>query len=53
MTIAGDRPPSLGGDVVTFEGTREFLDAYLDYEQQMQVADEDRGDRFSRGGESW
>ena len=25
VTIAGDRPPRLGGDVVTFEDMREFI----------------------------
>ena len=44
LTIGGDRPPSLGGDV-TFEDTREFLVAYLEYEQQMNVANEDGGHR--------
>ena len=44
VTIAGDRPPRLGGDVVTFDDMREFLVAYLEYEQQMHVANED-GDR--------
>ena len=45
MTIAGDRPPRLGGDVVTFDDMREFLVAYLEYKQQMHVANEDGGDR--------
>ena len=45
VTIAGDRPPRLGGDVVTFEDMREFLVAYLGYEQQMHVANEEEGDR--------
>ena len=44
MTIGGDRPPRLGGDVVTFEDMREFLGAYLEYEQQKRVADEDGED---------
>ena len=35
----------MGGDVVTFEDTREFLVPYLEYEQQMHVANEDGGDR--------
>ena len=34
----------MGGDVVTFEDMREFLVAYLEYEQQMHVANEDGGD---------
>ena len=45
VTVAGDRPPRLGGDVVTFEAMRDFLDDYLEYEQQMHVANEDGGDR--------
>ena len=44
VTIAGDRPPRLGGDVVTFEDMREILVAYLEYEQQMHVANEDGRD---------
>ena len=44
VTIVGDRPPGLGGDVATFEGMREFLVAHLEYEQQMHVANEDGGD---------
>ena len=43
VTIGGDRPPRLGGDVVTFEDVREFLVANLEYE--MHVANEDGGDR--------
>ena len=35
----------MGGDVVTFEDMREFLVAYLEYEQQMHVTNEDGGDR--------
>ena len=45
VTIEGDRLPTLDGDVVTFEDMREFLVAYLEYEQQMHVANEDGGDR--------
>ena len=30
LTIGGDRPPRLGGYVVTFEDMREFLVAYLE-----------------------
>ena len=45
VAIAGDRPPRLGGDVVTFKDMREFLVAYLEYEQQMHVAKEHGGDR--------
>ena len=53
VTIGGDRPPRLGGDVVTFEDMRQFLVAYLEYEQQMHVANEDGGDRVLAGSESW
>ena len=35
----------MGKDVVTFEDMREFLVAYLEYEQQMHVVNEDGGDR--------
>ena len=45
VTIGGDRPPGLGGDVVTFEDVREFLVAYSDYEQQMHITNQDGGDR--------
>ena len=45
VTIGGDRPPRLGGDVVTFEDTREFLVAYLEDEQRIHVANEGEGDR--------
>ena len=39
----------MGGDIVTFEDMREFPVAYLEYEQQMHVANEDGGDRvFAR-----
>ena len=38
VTIGGDKSPRLGGDVVTFEDMHEFLVAYLEYEQQMHVA---------------
>ena len=43
-TTRGDRPPRLG-DVVASEDMREFLVAYLEYEQQMHVANEDGRDR--------
>ena len=45
MTIGGDRPPKLCRNIVTFVDMREFLFAYLEYEQQMPVANEDGGDR--------
>ena len=41
----GDRPPRLGADVVTFENMREFLVAYMEYEQQMHVEINDGADR--------
>ena len=31
VTIAGDRPPRLGGNVVTLEDMREIFVAYLEY----------------------
>ena len=43
VTIGGDIPPRLGEDVVTFKDMREFLVDYLEYEQQMHVANEDGG----------
>ena len=45
VTIMGDRPPRLGGHVVTFEDMREFLVTYSEYEQQMHITSQDRGDR--------
>ena len=53
VTTGENRPPRLGGDVVTFEDMCEFLVAYLEFEQQMHVANEDGGDRVLAGGESW
>ena len=44
MAIGGDRPPRLGGDVVTFEDVREFLVAYSEYEQQTHITNQDGGD---------
>ena len=38
VTIGEDRPPRLGGGVVTFEDMREFIVACLEYEQQVHVA---------------
>ena len=35
----------MDGDVVTFEDMREFVVAYLEYEQQMHAVNEDGGDR--------
>ena len=50
MTIGGDIPPRLGGDVVTFEDMREFLVAYSEYEQQMHISNQDGGDRVLARG---
>ena len=48
MTIGGDRPPRLGGDVVTFEDMRGFLVAYSEYEQQIHITtNQSGGDRVS------
>ena len=44
MTIGGDRPSRLG-DVLTLEDTREFTVAYSEYEQQMHITNQDRGDQ--------
>ena len=42
----------MGGDVVTVKDMHEFLVAYLEYEQQMHVANEDGRDRvLARGPE--
>ena len=49
MTIGGDRPPGLGGDVVTFEDMRGFIVAYSEYEQQMHITNQDGGDRVLAG----
>ena len=49
MTIGRDRPPRLGGDVVTFEDLHEFLVAYSKYEQQMHYTNQYGGHRaFAR-----
>ena len=45
MIIGGNKPPRLGGDVLTFEYMREFLVSYLEHEQQAHVANEYGGDR--------
>ena len=45
VTIEGDRPPRLGGDVVSFEDMREFLVAYPEDEQQMHITHQDGRDR--------
>ena len=37
VTIGGDTPRGLGGDVVTFEDMRDFLVVYSEYEQHMHV----------------
>ena len=45
MAIGGDRPPRLGGDVVTFVDMREFLVAYSEYEKQMHITNQNGGHR--------
>ena len=45
VTIEGDRPPRLGGDVVTFEDMRDFLIAYSEHKQQIHITNQDGGDR--------
>ena len=35
----------MGGDAVSFEDMREFLVAYMEYDQQMHVVNEDGGDK--------
>ena len=45
VTIGGDRPPRLGGDVVAFEDMREILVAYSEYEQHMHITNRNGGDR--------
>ena len=47
VTIGGDRPPRLGGDVVTFEAMLEFLVTYS--EQRPRITHEDGGDRVLTG----
>ena len=41
VTMGGDRPSMLGGDVVTFEDMGKFLVAYSEYEQQMCITNQD------------
>ena len=45
VTIGGDKPHKLGGDVVTFGDIREYRVAYSEYEQQMHTTNKDGGDR--------
>ena len=45
QTTEEDRPPRLGGDVVTFKEMRDFPGTYSEYEQQMHVTDQDGRDR--------
>ena len=44
VTLGGDMPLRLG-DVVTFEDMPEIIVAYSKYEQQMQITNQDGGDR--------
>ena len=37
MTVGGHRPLELGSGIDTFENVREFLVAYLEYEQQTRI----------------
>ena len=41
VTIAGNRPPRLGGDSVSIEDMREILVAYSDYEQHVRISNRD------------
>ena len=45
VTIGGNRPPRLGGHVVSFGDVREFFVAYSEYEQQMHITNQDGRDR--------
>ena len=45
VTIRGDRPPRLGGDVAAFADMREFRVAYSECEKQMHITNQDAGDR--------
>ena len=45
VTIGGDRPARVGGDVVTFEDLCEFVVAYSEYEQQIRITNQGGGDR--------
>ena len=45
VTTWGDRPPRLGGNVVTLEDMRKFFVAHSEYEQQMRITNQDGGDR--------
>ena len=44
VTIRGDRPPRLGGEVVAFADMREFRVAYSECEKQMHITNQDAGD---------
>ena len=46
VTIGGDRPLSLGGDVVIFEDMRGFLVAYSEYEHHTHITNQDGGDQM-------
>ena len=49
VAIGGDRPPRLGGDVVTSKMCADFLLLARSMKQQMRVANQDGGDRaFAR-----
>ena len=54
VSIGGDRPPRLGGDVVTFENMREFLVAYVRSMSSRCISQTKMKETgYSRGGESW
>ena len=48
VTTGGDTLPRVRGNVVIFENMREIFVAYLDYEQQMHVTNEDGEEGGSR-----
>ena len=47
VTIGENKPPRLRDDVVTFKDMREFLVAYSKYERQMNITNQDGGDRIT------
>ena len=53
VTIAGDRPPRLSGDVVTFEDMREFILLTWSMSSRCMSPTKIEETGFSRGGKSW
>ena len=53
LNVGENRPPRLGGDVVTFGDMREFLVAYLEYDSRCMSEMKMEETGCSRGGESW